>query len=124
MMTLLILVFSALILLAGISILINPEVIFGFLRKNLQKPAIHILAVVVRLIIGGLLINQSSVSKYPFAIEIIAWLLIAAALFLVVMGRDNFHRLMEWALTFFKPYGRIGGVFAVVFGGFLIHAFV
>jgi hypothetical protein len=123
-MTALIIIFGALILLAGVVILINPDVIFGFLRNNMDKPVIHILAVVVRLVIGALLLFQSGVSRYPLVIEIIGWLSIVAALFLAVMGRHNFRRLMSWALTSLKPYGRVGGVFAAAFGGFLIHAFV
>jgi hypothetical protein len=123
-MTELIIIFGALTLLAGVVILINPEVIFGYLRSNLDKLVIHILAVVVRLIIGVLLINQSGLSKFPLVIEILGWLSIVAALSLAAMGRHNFHRLMSWALTFIKPYGRVGGVFAAAFGGFLIYAFV
>ncbi len=123
-MTALIIIFGALTLLVGVVILINPEVIFGYLRSNHDKLAIHILAVVVRLIIGALLISQSSLSKYPLAIEILGWLSIAAALSLAVMGRHNFHGLLSWALTFLKPFGRAGGVFAAAFGGFLIYAFV
>jgi len=123
-MTKLIIIFGALSLLAGIVIVINPEVIFGSLRKNLDKPGVQILAVVVRLIIGALLISQSSLSKFPLAIEIIGWLSIVAALSLAVMGRHNFHRLMSWGLNIFKPFGRVGGIFAAAFGGFLIYAFV
>jgi len=120
----LIIIFGALTLLAGVVILINPEVIFGYLRSNLDKLVIHILAVVVRLIIGVLLINQSGLSKFPLVIEILGWLSIVAALSLAAMGRHNFHKLMSWTLTFLKPYGRVGGVFAAAFGGFLIYAFV
>jgi len=123
-MTLLIIIFGALTLLAGIVIVINPEVIFGILRKNLDKLVLHILAVVVRLVLGALLIYQSNISKFPFAIEIIGWLSIVAAIFLAVMGRRNFNRLMSWALSLSKPFGRVGGVFAVAFGAFLIYAFV
>jgi len=123
-MTELIIIFAAFTLLAGVVILINPEVIFGYLRNNMEKPVIHIIAVVVRLIIGGLLISQSRLSRFPLGIEILGWLSIAAALSFVVMGRHRFHRLMSWALTFLKPYGRIGGIFAAAFGGFLIYAFV
>ncbi|MGI9316046.1 MAG: hypothetical protein ACR2QW_01840 [bacterium] len=123
-MTELIIIFGALTLLAGVVILVNPEVIFGYLRANLDKPAIQLLAVVVRLIIGALLIYNSSLSKFPLAIEILGWASIVAALSLAVMGRQNFHRLMSWALTFLKPYGRVGGIFAAAFGGFLIYAFV
>ncbi len=123
-MTTLIIIFGALIMLAGAVIVMNPEIIFGYLRRNLDSSAIHILAIVVRLIIGALLISQSSLSKYPLAIEILGWLSIVAALSLAVMGRHNFHRLLSWALTFLKPFGRVGGVFAAAFGGFLIYAFV
>lgn len=123
-MTELIIVFGALTFLAGVVIVISPEIIFGFLRRNLDEPAIHILAVVVRLILGALLILQSDLSKYPLVIEILGWLSIVAALSLAVMGRQNFIRLMSWALNFLKPFGRVGGVIAAAFGGFLVHAFV
>lgn len=123
-MTVLIIIFGALTLLAGIVIVINPEIIFGFLRNNVDKLELHILAVVVRLVLGVLLIYQSNVSKFPFVIEIIGWLSIVAAIFLAVMGRRNFNRLMSWALSLVKPVGRVGGVLAAAFGAFLIYAFV
>ena len=123
-MTVLIIIFGALTLLAGIVIVINPEVIFGFLRNNLDKLVLHILAVVIRLVLGALLIYQSNISKFPFVIEVIGWLSIVAAIFLAVMGRRNFNRLMSWALSLSKPFGRVGGVLAVAFGAFLIYAFV
>ena len=123
-MTVLIIIFGALTLLAGIVIVINPEVIFGFLRNNLDKLVLHILAVVVRLVLGALLIYQSNISKFPFVIEIIGWLSIVAAIFLAVMGRHNFNRLMSWALSFLKPFGRVGGVLAAAFGAFLVYAFL
>ncbi len=123
-MTVLIIIFGALTLLAGIVIVINPEVIFGFLRNNLDKLVLHILAVVIRLVIGALLIYQSSISKFPFVIEVIGWLSIVAAIIIAVMGRRNFNRLMSWALFLSKPFGRVGGVLAVAFGAFLIYAFV
>ena len=123
-MTVVIIIFGALTLLAGLVIVINPEVIFGFLRNNLDKLVLHILAVVIRLILGTLLIYQSNISKFPIIIEVIGWLSIVAAIFLAVMGRDNFNRLMSWALSLSKPFGRVGGVLAVAFGAFLIYGFV
>ena len=123
-MTVLIIIFGALTLLAGIVIIINPEFIFGFLRKNLDNLVLHILAVVVRLVIGVLLIYQSNISKFPLVIEIIGWLSIVAAIIIAIMGRRNFNRLMSWALSLSKPLGRVGGVLAVAFGAFLIYAFV
>ena len=123
-MTLLIIIFGALTLLAGIVIVINPDIIFGFLRNNLDKLELHILAVVVRLVLGALLIDQSNVSRFPFVIEIIGWLSIVAAIFFGAMGRRNFKRLMTWALSFLETFGRVGGILAAAFGSFLIYAFV
>ena len=123
-MTVLIIIFGALTLLAGIVIVIKPKIIFGLLRKKLGNLELHILAVVVRLVLGVLLIYQFNVSKFPFVFEIIGWLSIVAAIFLGVMGRRNFKRLMLWALSFAKTFGRIGGALAAAFGSFLIYAFV
>ena len=119
----LIIIFAVLTSLAGIVIIINPEFIFGYLRNSLDKLVIHILAVFIRLVLGVLLIAQSDISRFPFVIEMIGWLSIVAAIFLAVMGRYNFKRLMLWALSL-KPHGRVGGVFAAAFGIFLIYAFI
>ena len=123
-MTTLIIIFGILTLLAGIIILVNPEIIFGFLSKHIDKMGLQVLAIVVRLAIGVMLVQQPSASRSPLAIEIIGWLAIAAAVIFTVIGRDNFRRLMSWALSLTKPYGRIGGVVAAGFGAFLIYAFV
>jgi len=123
-MTQLILVFGALILFAGIVMVINPETIFGFLRNSLDKPALHIMAIAVRVVLGALLILQSDVSRYPLVIEVIGWIAIVAAISLAVIGRRNFNRLMTWALSFAKPLGRVAGVFAAAFGAFLVYSFV
>jgi len=123
-MTLFIIIFGTLTCLAGIVILVNPGVVFGFLRKNSDKIELHILAVAIRLLLGAFLIYQSGASKYPFVIEIIGWLSIVAAVFFVVIGRSNFSKLMVWALSQVKTLGRVGGVIASAFGAFLIHAFV
>ena len=119
-----IILFGALTFLAGIVIVINPETIFGYLRKNIDKLGLHILASVLRVVLGVLLISQSNVSKFPLVIEIMGWLSIIAAILLAVIGRRNFNRLMSWALSFVKTFGRVGGVLAMAFGAFLIYAFV
>jgi len=123
-MTVSIIIFGGLILLAGMFIVIKPDVIFGFLRNNSDKLELHLLAIVVRLVLGVLLIVQSDVSRYPLVIEVIGWLSVVAAVFLAVIGRHNFKRLMVWALSFVNPFGRVAGVMAAVFGVFLIYAFV
>ncbi|MBT8351653.1 MAG: hypothetical protein KJO26_10535 [Deltaproteobacteria bacterium] len=119
-----ILLFGAATIIAGIIILINPDSIFELLRRNLESLSLHILAVVVRIIIGIALIVYAAESKYPTAIQILGWLSIFAAFTIGIMGRQNFKKLMYWALNL-KPFmGRIGGIIAILFGGFLIHAVI
>ncbi len=121
---LLLIVIATLILLSGVILIIDPALIFRFLTRESEKLGLHIFAVVVRLLLGTLLIYFASSSKFPLAIEIIGWISIIAAVTFVVIGRTNFKKLMNWALSFQKHYGRIGGLAAAVFGGFLIYAFV
>ena len=123
-MTDLIVAFGALIFLAGVAIALKPEVFFGYLRRHLDNPALQVLAVVVRLVIGALLVLESDLSRYPLVIMVLGWLSIVAAFSFAVMGRRNFLRLMSWTLNSLGPYGRVGGVFAAAFGGFLVHAFI
>ena len=123
-MLILIVIFGALIFLAGFIIIINPEIIYGYLRRQSENLELQIVAIVVRLVLGALLISLAGISRFPLAIEVIGWLSIIAAITLAVIGRNNFKRLMVWAMSFQHPYGRIGGLAAAGFGGFLIYAFV
>ena len=123
-MFVIIIIFGVLMMLAGITIIINPDVIFSLIKKNTEKLMLQILAIVVRLVLGALLLYYSGISKFPFAIEIIGWLFIAAAVIFTVIGPNKFKLLMSWALSLAKPYGRISGVLAICFGAFLIYAFI
>lgn len=51
-MTLFIIIIAALICLAGLVILVNPEIVFGLLRNKSDKIGLHVLAVVARLVLS------------------------------------------------------------------------
>jgi len=123
-MNFIIILFGTATIVADIIIVINPETVFGLMRRNLESFGLHILAVVVRIIIGVALITCAAESKYPTTILILGWVSIVAATVLGVMGRTNFRRLMSWALGLAPSFGRIGGLLAILFGGFLIHAVI
>ena len=116
--------FGAATIAAGVIIVINPESVFGLMRRKLNSLGLHILAVVVRIIIGVALIICAAESKYPTAIIILGWISIVAASVLGIMGRANFKRLMSWALSVVPSFGRIGGLLAILFGSFLLYAVV
>ena len=123
-MTSIIILFGLMTLLAGVVIVFNPELIFGVLRNNLERVSLQVLAVAVRVVIGILLIVCAGESKFPTIIEILGWLSIAAAIAFAVIGRRRFLGLMSWAFSLLKPYGRLGGLTAILFGGFIVYAFV
>ena len=123
-MTYIIILFGLLTLLAGVIILISPKIIFGVLRKNIEFLWLHVTAVGVRLALGTLLILFANESKFPIIITVLGWLSIAAAITFILIGRQRFIALMNWAFSLLKPYGRVGGLFAAVFGGFLVYAFL
>ena len=121
-MNYIIILFGIATIVAGVIIVINPDTVFGLLRRKLESLGLHILAVVVRIILGAALIICAAGSKYPSAILIIGWISIVAAAVLGIIGRTNFKRLMSWALNVAPSFGRLGGSLAILFGGFLIHA--
>ena len=121
-MNYIIILFGTATLVAGLMIMINPEIVFGPIRRNFESVNLHILAVVMRIIIGVALILYAPGSRFPTVLLILGWVSIAAATILALMGRTNFKRLMSWALGLIDSFGRIAGVFAALFGGFLIYA--
>ena len=121
-MNYIIILFGIATIVAGVIIVINPDTVFGLLRRNLESLGLHILAVVVRIILGAALIICAAESKYPTAILLLGWISIVAAAVLGIIGRTNFKRLMSWALNVAPSFGRLGGLLAILFGGFLIHA--
>jgi len=123
-MTSLIILFGVLMLLAGMFLIIKPESLIGLLEKHIDKLGLHVLAVVVRLVLGVLLVSMADASKFPLAIEILGWIALAAALFLAVIGRARFRKIMAWALSVARPAARVGGVLAAGFGAFLVYAFI
>jgi hypothetical protein len=122
-MTFIIIFFGIMTFVAGAVIVVNPDIIFGLLRNNLQKISLQVIAIGIRVVMGVLLIQYAGASKFPTAIEIIGWVSIIAAATFLVIGRRRFQGLMSRALSLSKPYGRAGGFVAMIFGGFLIHAF-
>lgn len=116
--------FGILILLSGLLILINPNVVFNLLRNNLESLSLYAIAITVRLVLGIVLIAYATVSKFPIIFQILGWLSIIAAVFLGAMGRPRFQQVLLW-VTGIKPvYARFTGILAMLFGGFLIYAIV
>lgn len=123
-MTILIFAFATFMLLVGLIIIINPSMIFKIIRKNSSKIWLYTVAILARLLLGILLVYQASASKFPPAIDLLGWIIIVSAIIFILIGRKKFMRLISWATKLVRPFSRFAGVLAIVFGGFLIYAFV
>ncbi|MGB5246325.1 MAG: hypothetical protein WBM54_09205 [Woeseia sp.] len=123
-MTIVILIFALLITVSGISLIVKPLVIRSFLEKNVDRLELHVFAVGARLLLGLVLVYHADSSRYPVAMHWLGWIVVGAALGLAVIGRQNFVRLLRWAMQLLGSFGRIAGLIAAVFGAFLFYAFV
>ncbi|MCH7894851.1 MAG: hypothetical protein IH907_10125 [Proteobacteria bacterium] len=117
-------VFGSAIFLSGAAMLVRPDAVAGFFRENSGSLGLHVLAVLVRLILGAALIGYATDSKYPVALQIFGWLSVGAAIILGGIGRSRFKVLISWALNFASSLMRFAGLLAVLLGGFLIYAVV
>ena len=122
-MKLVIILFAILFALIGVMTIANPEIFYGYIEDNLETTSLYISAIVVRLVLGLLLIKCASDSRYPVAIKVIGFILVIAACIFLAIGQENFQNFVSSLLPAIRPCGRVGGVFALAFGGFLAYAF-
>lgn len=115
--------FGMLMLLLGISLLIKPEIIFGWIENNMENTSLYIFAIVVRLVFGILFILAARESRYPRVIKFLGFLFILAAIILIFIGQESFQELITSLIPEVNPFARVSGLLVIVFGGFLIYAF-
>lgn len=122
-MKLLIKLFGILIILAGISLLIKPEIILAWIENNMESTALYVTAIVARLALGVLFLVVAKESLYPAAIKVFGYLFVLAAIILFFIGQESFQDFISSLIPHVNPYAPIVGVLAIAFGAFLIYAF-
>ena len=122
-MKLIIKLFGILLLLSGVSLLIKPEFIFGWIENNMENTSLYISAIVVRLVLGIIFIVAAGKSKYPGVIKFFGYLLIIAAIIFIFIGQESFQNFIASLIPNFKPFAPVAGLLIIAFGGFLIYAF-
>ena len=110
-------------LFSGISLLINPEFIFGWMEVNVAKTSLYISAIVVRLIFGILFIIAAKESNYPGVIKFFGFLFIIAAIIFIFIGHERFKDFSSSLIPDVKPFAPVSGLLSIAFGGFLFYAF-
>ncbi len=115
--------FGILLLLSGISLLIKPEIIFGWIENNKENTLLYISAIVVRLVFGVLFIVAARASKYPGVIKFLGYLFIIAAIIFIFIGQESFQNFITSLIPDVKPFAPVSGLLSIAFGSFLIYAF-
>jgi hypothetical protein len=114
---------GSLLILAGLFLVIDPEILFGWLEANTNNTVVYIIAIVFRLLLGVLFIGYASRSKFPAVFKVLGGIALIAAILFIFIGKEGFEDLITWVLHSFRSFGRISGLFVIAFGGFIIYAF-
>lgn len=119
-----VLLFAIFLVIIGAIMLGRPKVILTVLSRYSESMALHVMAVVVRLLLGGVLLFAASGSRFPATLEVIGWISIVAGLVVAVMGHRRFVKLMEWGMTVLPKYHHIVGLAGILLGIVLGYAVV
>lgn len=122
-MKLVIKLFGILMLIAGISLLINPEFIIGWIEDYLEHRLLYISAIVVRFVFGILFLAAAKASKYPGVIKVFGYIFIIAAIILFLIGQVRFQDFITSLIPDVKPIAPVIGLLVIAFGSFLIDSF-
>jgi len=123
-MKLLIKLFGILLLLAGILLIVKPELVFTWIDNNMENTSLYISAIVVRLVFGVLFVVAAKASKYPAVLKFFGYLFILAAFILIFIGQEHFQDFITSIIPDAKPFAPLTGLLIIAFGGFLIYAFL
>ena len=115
--------FGILMGLLGISLLIKPEILIGWIENNMETTPLYISAIVVRLVFGVLFLAAARESKFPGVIKFLGYLFVLAAIVFIFIGQERFQNFISSVIPNVYPYARIISVLVIAFGGFLIYAF-
>jgi len=80
------------------------------------------IAVIVRLVLGSALIVVAPASRFPIVFQVLGLMTIAAAIVVVLMGRERIRRFLAWlSERFSAPIVRLWLLFGMAFAGFLVY---
>ena len=119
-MTLVVAVIGALVLLLGLVGLVQPDR-FRAMLGTMDSQVRFRLAVVTRLAMGALLWWLADELRHPHVMRILAVIAIAAAVGVLVIGRDRLDRMVNWWLSRSDGLLRVSALFAAAFGGYLVY---
>ena len=99
-----------------------PQKLMRWVKNTMDAEWGFWFAMIVRLLLGITLLVAAPTAKFPSALMIIGWIAIAAAIVVVLLGRQRLRQLVQWFLDRFSPpIIRTWLLFAIAFGCFLVY---
>ncbi|MDK1023608.1 MAG: hypothetical protein QGD92_05180 [Gammaproteobacteria bacterium] len=113
----------------GVLLCLIASVIFLFprtvveLTQNLTVTTpLRLTAFGLRIALGILLVLAADLTRLPLVIEIIGYLVILGGIAVLLMSNRMLQSLIDWFVGWNLIAFRVAGIFAFLFGGFLIWA--
>ena len=119
-MTILVALLGAIAVLLGLVGLIQPDR-FRAMFRAMDSQTRFVLAIGIRLAIGGLLWWLADELRHPHVMRVLAVIALLAAVALPIMGRARLDKLIEWWLSRPDSLLRVSALFAAGFGAYLVY---
>lgn len=101
--------------------LVQPEKLMHVVYTTANKGWGIQLAVALRLALGFALIIAAPASRFPLIFEILGWIVIIAAIGIILMGRARLSRFVGWFRQMTPAMIRTWLIFGVAFGVLLVY---
>lgn len=111
------------LLIAGLLLLIYPDLIYSWITKNSGTKLLYISATIGRFGLGMLLLFAAGNSRFPLAIRIFGGLSLIASVVFLLMGHEKFKLFLIDILPLYQSYALVSGLLSLAVGTFLIYAF-
>jgi hypothetical protein len=118
----LIVVFGLFVIVMTGMLAFRPKLITDFMLRHAAETWMHVLAAVMRIIIGVALLLYASQSRFPLTLQILGWITVAAGVIVALIPPSKFKQLIIWAFGRFGDYTRIAALAGMILGVFIIYA--
>lgn len=115
-----IMIFGAVIGLLCLYGLIFPKQLIDRVSEFWKNKASFIVAILIRLIFGGLLIVAAPVTKYATIFTFLGYFMILAAILIAIMGRTKISLMVVWVKTWPLLWVRAWLIFGLIFSALLV----
>lgn len=113
---------AILICLISIYAIIFPGRVLRAVKKITITTPLRILAFIIRILLGLILIFVAESSQFPLTLKIIGVLIVASGIMVILVSNEWIQSIINWFVDRGLFTVRIAGIFAIIFGTFLIYA--